>query len=178
MIARVKYAKDSDDFDISLKYEEDKHRIVINWSDYETNDNLFYTVYRSEDNGTSFRSVSSFDSDYTSQVKVLNIYPQGTAKVQFTFQDGTPSTMCKSASLKVWMEGGKIGSQVFEGAGKGIIHVDLKSMSESESMTIDDFINYDVIFIGSVGIVTIILDHLQLYLMNLKSSLTLSMYFF
>ncbi|MBO5477124.1 MAG: hypothetical protein J6A15_05165, partial [Clostridia bacterium] len=73
-------------------------------------DGYSYKVYRKESNGT-YQPISSVDfTNELEVVNVLNVYPEasGIPRVTFTYTDGTTQTLPKSASMKVWMEGGSM----------------------------------------------------------------------
>lgn len=62
-----------------------------------------YRLYKSTDGGSSYNTISMWTEN--DEVKVLNIYPT-TQNVTFYYKDGTSANLSKSASMKVWMEGG------------------------------------------------------------------------
>ncbi|KAH0785132.1 hypothetical protein GPJ56_011078 [Histomonas meleagridis] len=104
-------AEDSDTDKIQLNVTFDGTRAILNWTGFHQTQNVYYTVYSSIDNGINWLPVSSFDYNTTQEVKVLNVYPVGSSgitipRVTFYFKDGSTLTTERSASLKVWMEGG------------------------------------------------------------------------
>lgn len=62
-----------------------------------------YRLYKSTDGGSTYNTISMWAEN--DEVKVLNIYPT-TPNVTFQYKDGTSANLPKSASMKVWMEGG------------------------------------------------------------------------
>ena len=78
----------------------------------ETNSVYFTVYYHSNENGTNWEPLNSFDYNTTNDIKVLNIHPDKSLSsipnATFNFLDTStePITTYLSASLKVWMKGG------------------------------------------------------------------------
>lgn len=134
--------------------------------------------------GLSFWYSKELEETTVKAVKVLNVYPDNESyslpdnmsegmSVQdyeyvkklyqmpvgeFTFADGTKATLPKSASLKIWMEGGSYsdskGTENFTNVSKyknqKMISVDLMSMSDFNTniKSVKDIYSYDVLFFG------------------------------
>ena len=78
----------------------------LDWSTYDAT-NKSFKAYKKTEDSDEWQSISTLDfSENMEHVKVLNVYPVVDTKVTFTFADGTSQELPKSASLKVWMEGG------------------------------------------------------------------------
>ncbi|KAH0800855.1 DUF5057 domain-containing protein [Histomonas meleagridis] len=156
-------AEDSDTDKIQLNVTFDGTRAILNWTGFHQTQNVYYTVYSSIDNGINWLPVSSFDYNTTQEVKVLNVYPVGSSgitipRVTFYFKDGSTLTTERSASLKVWMEGGYYdyeGHFPFDAYGlnpytkEQIIKVTPKTTAEFEKIMLDEMRNYDVIVFGT-----------------------------
>lgn len=138
----------------------------LTWSKSGTNSK--FIVYQKKEGENIWKSISTFTKGQI--IKVLNVYPVDNGcgytfptfcpheNVVFTFADGTTKNMAKSASLKVWMEGGKITQngkvESFMPAGydkdlkKQLIYVDVMDVCEFETNPNVVF-NYDCFFFGT-----------------------------
>ncbi|MGN1012803.1 MAG: hypothetical protein ACI4ON_03105, partial [Clostridia bacterium] len=87
-----------------------ENTIKLTW-DLDDFSNYAYKAYKKESNG-EFQPISSVDFNNELEiVKVLNVYPTSGGAipiVTFNYNDGTSASLPKSASLKVWMEGGNM----------------------------------------------------------------------
>ncbi len=111
--------------------------VPLSWTNSDTSNKYFYRLYENSELIPEWRQVST---KYGESLKVLNIYPTGSAygasttETSVTFKseiDGKTYTLPKSASLKMWMEAKN--SESPKGYGKGLIKVD--------PVSIDDFNN-------------------------------------
>ena len=125
-----------------------------NSSDY------MYKVFKQEGDGT-WQPISSVDfSSDTEIVKVLNVYPdaEGIPRVTFNYATGGSSTLPKSASLKVWMEGGTMneGGTITNFSAVGIDPASGRQLIKVTEVSSTDFNNnpsiiwnYDVMMVGT-----------------------------
>ncbi len=88
-----------------------KGGVDLDWSDY-TENNKTFKIYQKKEGALEYETISSlnFSAENMQITKVLNVYPETGAvpTVTFKYKDGTSTNLPKSASLKVWMEGGSI----------------------------------------------------------------------
>jgi len=93
----------------NLQAANGKGGVDLDWSTYDARDKTF-KAYQKADESEEWQSISTLDfSNTIDPVKVLNIYPMlknDITEGTFTYLDGTSEVLPKSASLKVWMEGG------------------------------------------------------------------------
>ncbi len=83
-----------------------------------------FKAYQKKEGANEWESISTVDfySKGIEPIKVLNIYPETTSAwpiptVTFKYLDGTSKSLPKSASLKVWMEGGTMNGTSFKAYG-------------------------------------------------------------
>ena len=148
------------------------------WDDGIDNKNKMFMIYCKSNNSFTkdWYTISTFNQK--DPIKVLNVYPYNNRgakkcgcytnyissayyvnKVEFTFSNGTRVILPKSASLKVWMEGGKIKENgkvsTFEPAGYDektktqLIKVTLMSVCEFEKDPANILKDYDCFFYGT-----------------------------
>jgi len=83
-----------------------KGGVDLDWSSYDATDKTF-KAYQKKEGTDEWQSISTLDfSGNMEAVTILNIYPEVATKGTFTYLDGSSAELPKSASLKVWMEGG------------------------------------------------------------------------
>lgn len=119
-------------------------KIQLNWENpYGDAKNYpyAYRLFKSTDNGTTYKTVSMWNEN--DEVKVLNIYPQVNYNVEYHFKDGTKSVMPKSAAMKIWMEGGTMIENgiayQFDNYGRDIVSG--KQLIKVDSVTYGDYNN-------------------------------------
>ena len=136
---------------IDLRVSNEGNHILLNWTGFSTNQSLTYTSY-SQRKGSGWKPLSSFDLNTTKNINVLNVYPlRDAVYVTYNYTDQSTLNMSRSASLKVWMEGGyyinnetnfsfdALGANPF--TGEQIMHVTPVSSSEFEEMSLEDMTN-------------------------------------
>jgi len=91
---------------VNVNAANGKGGVDLDWSSYDATDKTF-KAYQKKEGAEEWQSISTLDfSENMEPVKVLNIYPDVTNVGTFTYLDGSSAELPKSASLKVWMEGG------------------------------------------------------------------------
>ncbi|KAH0786740.1 TPR-repeat-containing protein [Histomonas meleagridis] len=162
---------------VNKSFAAGKGGTYLEWTNLSGTNTYYKLFQKSQDeNGewTEWKQISTYQEG--TEVRVLNVYPSqvdgfngdkssncgsyNTYNVNFKFDiDGTTKTLPKSASLKVWMEGGNInGGSHIEAAGrdqktgKQLIYVTLMSINDFEYNAAHNpnFIyDYDVTFFGT-----------------------------
>lgn len=147
---------------VNLNAANKKGGVDLEW---EMNDpkNKIFKVYQKKENSEIWETISTFDFDSEVEpIKVLNVYPEAgemdIPNVTFRYLDGTTKILPKSASLKVWMEGGSRTENdttiYYEPYGKNpktgqqlinVTLVDTEHFNEEPEM----IWNYDVVMFGT-----------------------------
>ena len=137
--------------------------VDLDWSSYD-NTNKIFKAYQKKEGASEFETISTVDFyNEIEPIKVLNVYPvyndDGTTipKVIYRYLDGKIEDIPKSASLKVWMEGGTMTENSvttsFEAYGKNpktgqqIIKITPISSIEFNNKP-DKIWDYDVVMFG------------------------------
>ena len=115
------------------------------WDHVEKAD--FYVIFK-RNGGAEWQSISTFDFNDDKPVRILNAYPlmsdcnyNATVKLwwpfdaNFVFKTGEMLTTSKSASLKVWLEGGYINGEQFENVGRNVVHPTKQSIEVAYSLS-------------------------------------------
>lgn len=91
---------------VNTEVANGKGGVELDWSSYDASEKTF-KAYQKKEGTEEWQSISTMDfSGDMEPIKILNIYPEVAVRGTFTYLDGTTQELPKSASLKVWMEGG------------------------------------------------------------------------
>ena len=135
---------------VTLTSSQDGNVADLKWVNSDNIALYNYRVMKSINDG-DFNGLSA---ENTSQIKVLNVYPDSGDDITFTTYDGENVTVQKAGSLKQWME--QPTSEDSRGYGRGLIEVTPLKITDFNAnpsaylyKQADGKYNYDVVFFGA-----------------------------
>ena len=135
---------------VTLTSSQDGNVADLKWVNSDNIALYNYRVMKSINDG-DFNGLSA---ENTSQIKVLNVYPDSGDNITFTTYDGENVTVQKAGSLKQWME--QPTSEDSRGYGRGLIEVTPLKITDFNAnpsaylyKQADGKYNYDVVFFGA-----------------------------
>ena len=150
--------------EVNLTAANGKGGVDLDWSTYDADNKVFKAYQRKDDeDGAEWESISTVNFyKEIEPIKVLNVYPTNgiynIPTVTFRYLDGTSETLPKSASLKVWMEGGTMTEEStttnFDAYGKNPITgqqiIKVTPISTQNFNDDPDIVfNYDIVMFGT-----------------------------
>ncbi|OHS96573.1 hypothetical protein TRFO_37253 [Tritrichomonas foetus] len=160
-------------FSLTATYDKDLSNgnggVILNYTEFGSDSGITFSHFimkRIYDQVPEWNPISAMNFVKGDKVKVLNYYPVADfvdewhqmKYVDFTYTDGSPakSNHLKSDSMKVWMEGGTIGGEVYEPVGEieidgtkeKLLYVDSEPMT-SFNTNPQKIFDYDVIVFGT-----------------------------
>ncbi len=145
------------DSKVNLNAANGKGGVDLDWSTYDSKDKVF-KAYQKKEDSNEWETISTVDfySKGIEPIKVLNVYPDSSniPRVTFNYSDGNTQILPKSASLKVWMEGGTMNGTSFKAYGiNPITNEQILKITEVSSTQFNNNPNliwdYDVVMIGT-----------------------------